>query len=118
MTWKNTAEAVVIGGGINGTSLAYNLAKLGVKDVTVLEFLGPKRMAVGTGRVRSNIPQPPSGCCRTAVEIEIDGVTDSRDLIDARSTKGFHQVFVLGNHRRLLKAWGGLAGIAIEPLCG
>lgn len=37
MTWKNTAEAVVIGGGINGTSVAYNLAKLGMKDVVVLE---------------------------------------------------------------------------------
>ncbi len=37
MTWKNTAEAIVIGGGINGTSVAYNLAKLGMKDVVVLE---------------------------------------------------------------------------------
>ena len=37
MTWKNTAEAVVIGGGINGASVAYNLAKLGMKDVVVLE---------------------------------------------------------------------------------
>lgn len=37
MTWKTTAEAVVIGGGINGVSVAYNLAKLGMKDVVVLE---------------------------------------------------------------------------------
>lgn len=37
MTWKNTAEAIVIGGGINGTSVAYNLAKLGMKDIVVLE---------------------------------------------------------------------------------
>ncbi|NLI96724.1 MAG: FAD-binding oxidoreductase [Synergistaceae bacterium] len=37
MTWKNTAEAVVVGGGINGVSVAYNLAKLGMKDVVVLE---------------------------------------------------------------------------------
>jgi hypothetical protein len=31
---------------------------------------------VGTGRVRANIPQPPTGCCRTAVEIELDRVAD------------------------------------------
>lgn len=37
MTWKNTAEAIVVGGGINGTSVAYNLAKLGMKDVVVIE---------------------------------------------------------------------------------
>lgn len=37
MTWKNTAEAVVVGGGITGVATAYNLAKLGMKDVVVLE---------------------------------------------------------------------------------
>jgi sarcosine oxidase subunit beta len=37
MSWKNTAEAVVVGGGITGASVAYNLAKLGMKDVVVLE---------------------------------------------------------------------------------
>jgi hypothetical protein len=88
------------------------------KDVTVIDLGAPDRLALGTGRVRSNIPQPPSGCCRTAVEIEIDGVTDSRDRVDSRSAKGFHQVFILGNHGRALKAWCQLAGIAVEPLCG
>ena len=87
------------------------------KDVTVIEFTGPRKLAIGTGRVRSNIAQPPSGCCRTAVEIELYGVTDSRDQVDSRTAKGFHQIFVLGNHGRTLKAWCQLAGVAVEPLC-
>jgi len=37
MEWKDTAEVVVIGGGVQGMSVAYNLAKFGVKDVVVLE---------------------------------------------------------------------------------
>ncbi|MDO9508102.1 MAG: FAD-binding oxidoreductase [Thermovirgaceae bacterium] len=37
MTWKRTADVVVVGGGVQGCSIAYNLAKLGVKDIVVLE---------------------------------------------------------------------------------
>ncbi|XP_061554849.1 dimethylglycine dehydrogenase, mitochondrial [Phycodurus eques] len=35
--WKDTAETVVIGGGCVGTSVAYHLAKSGMKDVVLLE---------------------------------------------------------------------------------
>ncbi|XP_073933326.1 dimethylglycine dehydrogenase, mitochondrial isoform X2 [Castor canadensis] len=35
--WKDTAETVVIGGGCVGVSLAYHLAKAGMKDVVLLE---------------------------------------------------------------------------------
>lgn len=32
-----TADAVIIGGGVNGVSAAYSLAKAGVKNVTLVE---------------------------------------------------------------------------------
>ncbi|XP_020511955.1 dimethylglycine dehydrogenase, mitochondrial [Labrus bergylta] len=35
--WKDTAETVIIGGGCVGVSLAYHLAKGGMKDVVLLE---------------------------------------------------------------------------------
>ncbi|MBM7613746.1 NAD(P)/FAD-dependent oxidoreductase [Alkaliphilus hydrothermalis] len=35
--FKQTAEVVIIGGGISGVAIAYNLAKKGVKDIVVIE---------------------------------------------------------------------------------
>jgi sarcosine oxidase subunit beta len=45
---KATADVVIVGGGVIGTSIAFHLARSGVRDVVVLErrFLG----AGGTGR--------------------------------------------------------------------
>ncbi len=81
------------------------------KPVTILQAnVQPLSIMLGTGRVVSNIAQPPSGCCRTSVEIELDGVADTRDV------KGFHQLFVLGNVSRMLAAYGKLAGIPITPI--
>ena len=37
---KNTAEAVIIGGGLAGTSICFNLASRGVKDTVLLEREG------------------------------------------------------------------------------
>jgi len=34
---KNSAEVVIIGAGISGCSIAYNLAKKGVKNIVVIE---------------------------------------------------------------------------------
>jgi hypothetical protein len=79
--------------------------------VTVLQTSSSApSMLVGTGHVRSNIPQPPSGCCRTAVEIEMDNVVDTRNV------KGFHQLFLLGNHERTLQAYGRLFDIKVEQI--
>ncbi|HUT24211.1 MAG TPA: hypothetical protein VM492_07725 [Sumerlaeia bacterium] len=77
------------------------------EDVTIMKFEGPDRIILGTGRVVSNIAQPPSGCCRTAVEISLDGVEDSRDA------KGFHQLFICGDLERQFKAYCKLAGINV-----
>jgi hypothetical protein len=82
------------------------------KPVTILQAnLNPLSIMVGGGQVVSNIAQPPSGCCRTAVEISLDGVSDTRDV------KGFHQLFVLGRLERALKAFGRLADIPVVPIC-
>lgn len=37
MTIKNTAEVVIIGGGVSGVAIAWNLACKGVKDIVILE---------------------------------------------------------------------------------
>jgi hypothetical protein len=81
------------------------------KPVTIVQANAkPLSIWIGTGRVVSNIAQPPSGCCRTAVEITVDNVADSRDV------KGFHQLFILGNWERLFKAYGQLAAIPVSAI--
>ncbi|MEL6317936.1 MAG: FAD-dependent oxidoreductase, partial [Pseudomonadota bacterium] len=59
-TPPNTARAVVIGGGISGCSVAYHLAKLGWREVVLLER---KQLTCGTtwhaaglmGQLRANL---------------------------------------------------------------
>jgi hypothetical protein len=80
------------------------LWRLGQK-VTLMKFEGPGSMLIGTGRVLANIDTPPSGGCRTSVELEVD------DVPDTRLVKGFHQVFMYGDHALKLKAFCRLAGV-------
>ena len=80
------------------------------QKVTLMKFAGPGRMILGTGRVLRNIDTPPSGGCRTSVELEVDGVADSRDV------KGFHQLFIYGDFEVLFKAYGQLAGIEVQHI--
>jgi hypothetical protein len=75
------------------------------RDVTVMQFDGAAKMILGSGKVLSNIAQPPSGCCRTAVEISLNGVEDTG------ACKGFHQLFILGDLERDFRAFCQLAGI-------
>jgi hypothetical protein len=77
-----------------------------------MKFVGPEKMIVGTGRVLRNIDTPPSGGCRTSLEIELDDVPDARD------TRGFHQLFIYGDLENTFKAYGQLAGIKVESLYG
>jgi hypothetical protein len=81
------------------------------KPVTCMQmYYNPASIIMGTGKVVSNIAQPPSGCCRTSVEISLDGVADTRDV------KGFHQHFVLGNIASELKAYGKLTDTPVLPI--
>jgi hypothetical protein len=81
------------------------LWRLGQK-VTVMKFEGGgKSMLIDTGKVVANIDTPPSGGCRTSVELAMDDIPDCRDV------KGFHQLFLYGDHSVILKGYCQLAGI-------
>jgi hypothetical protein len=80
------------------------------QDVTVMEFDGPGKIIVGTGRVTRNFDTPQEGGCRTSVELAMDNVSDVMD------TKGFHQLFVYGKLDHDLRAYGKLAGIDVLPI--
>jgi len=82
------------------------LWRIGQK-VTIMKFEGPGTIILGTGKVVGNIDTPPSGGCRTSVELELDDMADSRD------TKGFHQLFIYGNLEPGFKAYCQLAGIKV-----
>jgi hypothetical protein len=75
------------------------------KPITLVRFTSPHEMIIDTGEVVGNIDTPPAGGCRTSVELAMDDVEDCRDV------KGFHQVVVLGNHRRILEDFCELYGI-------
>jgi len=75
------------------------------QPVTLVRLTSPNEMIIDTGRVVSNVDTPPAGGCRTSVEIQMDNIEDCRDV------KGFHQVVVLGNHRRVLEDFCELYGI-------
>ena len=77
------------------------------QKVTLMEFDGPEKILLGTGRVLRNIDTPPSGGCRTSVELELDGIPDSLD------TKGFHQLFIYGDLEVPFKNYCKLAGIEV-----
>jgi hypothetical protein len=77
------------------------------QKVTIMKFQGPGSIILGTGRVLRNIDTPPSGGCRTSVEIEVDDVADPRDV------KGFHQLFIYGDLELPFKAYCQLAGIKV-----
>ncbi len=80
------------------------------QKATVMKFEGPGGIILGTGKVVSNVDTPPSGGCRTSVGLELDGVADSRD------TRGFHQLFILGDLETPFKAYCPLAGVKVSHI--
>lgn len=75
--------------------------------VSLVRFQNSSELILDTGTVVSNIDTPPAGGCRTSVEIKMDNVEDSRDVL------GFHQVVTLGDHRRVVEAFCQLYGIKV-----
>lgn len=77
------------------------------QKITIMEFDGPDKILLGTGRVLRNIDTPPAGGCRTSLEVEVDDVEDSRDV------KGFHQLLIYDDLELPFKAYCQLAGIKV-----
>ena len=77
------------------------------EKITIMKFNGPDTIILGTGYVIANIDTPPSGGCRTSVEVKLDDVPNSLD------TKGFHQLFIYGGLEKEFKAYCKLAGIKV-----
>ncbi len=75
------------------------------EPLTIVRFERPDSLLVGTGRVVNNVDSSIKGPCRTAVEIVVDGLDDTRDLA------GFHQVLVCGKFDRELEMYAELAGL-------
>ncbi len=80
------------------------------QEVTIMQMQGPDKMLLGKGRVLRNFDTPPAGGCRTSVELEIDGPQDPCD------TKGFHQLFIYGDHVRQFKAFAQMYGLTTEHI--
>jgi len=74
---------------------------------SLIRFSNTNELILDTGTVVSNVDTPPAGGCRTSVEVKMDNVEDSRDVL------GFHQVVTLGNHRRVVEGFCQLYGINV-----
>jgi hypothetical protein len=74
---------------------------------TLVRFQKPGELILDTGTVVGNIDTPPAGGCRTSVELQMDRIEDSRDVL------GFHQVVLAGDHRRDVEAFCQLYGIKV-----
>ena len=77
------------------------------QPVTLVRFNDPNQLILDTGTVVGNVQTPPAGGCRTSVEIAMDRVEDSRDVL------GFHQAVFYGNHRRDVEAFCQMYGIKV-----
>jgi len=94
------------------------------QKITIMKFMDRPReekprsagsaassIVLGSGRVVGNIDNPPSGGCRTALEVEVD---DIENMLNLKALH--HQLFIYGDHVRRLKAYARLAGIKVEPV--
>ncbi len=85
------------------------------QGVTMMKFLNPGELMACTGTLLGNIQTRPDdgvGGCRTAFEMAVDDVNDTRDI------RGHHNVLIYGKHMPMLKAYCQLAGLAISHITG
>ena len=75
--------------------------------VSLIRFQNTNELILDTGTVVSNVNTPPAGGCRTSVEIKMNHVEDSRDVL------GFHQVVTLGDHQHVVESFCQLYGINV-----
>jgi len=69
------------------------------QPVTMIRFQDAKRLLLYTGTVIRNLDTPPTGGCRTSIELVLDRIDDVREV------QGHHQVVFYGNHRREIEAF-------------
>ena len=86
------------------------------QDVTMMKFIANNdEVMASTGTLLCNIDSQPTdgvGGCRTAFEMTVDGVADSRDI------RGHHNVLMYGKHMPMLKAFCQLAGLRFSHIAG
>ena len=78
-------------------------------DVTMAQYVSGKtpQMYVYSGRVVRCPDIPPTGGCRTNIEMTINEVDDVCDV------KGMHQIIFLGNYAKQLRTFCQLCGISV-----
>ncbi|MFC1558228.1 hypothetical protein ACFL40_02615 [candidate division KSB1 bacterium] len=59
-------------------------------------------MIISTGEVIENISVPPSGGCVVSINVKLDGVNETSDIL---SYPGFHQIFFYGDYKKKLKEY-------------
>jgi hypothetical protein len=79
------------------------------QDVTMAQYVSgqPPQMYIYSGKVVRCPETPPTGGCRTNIEMTINEVDDVCDV------KGMHQIIFLGNYARQLRAFCQLYGISV-----
>ncbi|HEX72639.1 MAG TPA: hypothetical protein ENN65_04945 [Candidatus Hydrogenedentes bacterium] len=85
------------------------------QGVTMMKFIHPGELMACTGTLLRNIETRPDdgvGGCRTAFEMAVDDVADSRDI------RGHHNVLLYGKHMPMLKAYCQLSGLDISRIDG
>jgi hypothetical protein len=80
------------------------------QEVTIMKFLAPDRLALATGRVVENVEGAAATACRTAVEVQVDGLPDPCNV------KNNHQVFLAGKWDQPLRTYAELSGLKPTPI--